>query len=171
MLNREKDAVEIDRVLLAPVTERHVDDRGHGKADAGVGDENVEPAVAPGDLGDDFDPALLAGDVLLQKDRLAAGLGDAAGELRASQLVDVGGNDDRAFAREELDDCFANARGAARHQRDLAFYLPCHVHSLFCCSSDLLDITLSENRFALFRVMRYLITDGPWSGSATSTTR
>src|SRR3954468_17454991 len=158
MLDREKDAVEVDRVLLAPVAERHVDDRGDGDADAGIGDENIEPAKALRDLGCDLDPALFAGDILLQENRLAAGLGDAIGELGAAQLVDVGGDDGGALARKQLNNCLANSGCAAGHQRDLALNLPCHVHSLFC--------------YSFFVVCRtYLIMDGPWSGSATSMTR
>lgn len=140
MFDREKHAIKIDRVLLAPVGERHVGDRGHGNADTGIRDHDVEPAVALRDFCNNLDPALLAGNVLLQKDRLAAGLGDALGELGTTQLVDICRNDGRALAREQLDDGFANAGRAARHQRDLALNLPCHVHSLSsCCLRPLPD--------------------------------
>ncbi|MEY9285488.1 hypothetical protein ABIA03_006680 [Bradyrhizobium yuanmingense] len=50
---------------------------------------------------------------------------------RAAQLVDIGDDDSRALAREQLDDGLAYAGGATRHQRDLALNLPCHAHSLF----------------------------------------
>ena len=132
-LTERKTPSRLIAVLLAPVAERHIDDRGHGNADAGIGDENIEPAKALRDRGCDLDPALFAGDVLIQENRLAVGLGDAIGELGAAQLVDVGGNDGGALAREQLDDGLADAGCAAGHQRDLALNLPCHVHSLFCC--------------------------------------
>ncbi|MFK4657013.1 hypothetical protein ABIF97_006947 [Bradyrhizobium japonicum] len=89
---------------------------------------------------------------LLQENRLAAGFCHALDELRASQLVDVGDDDGSAFAREQFDDSLANARGAARHQRDLALNLPCHVHSLFCCLSGLfLTHDLRANAYRVCR--------------------
>jgi hypothetical protein len=130
-LTERKTPSRLIAFLLAPVAERHVDDRGHGNADAGVGDENIEPAKALRDLGCDLDPSLFAGDVLLQENRLAASLGDAIGEFWTSQLVDVSGDDGGALAREQLDDGLADAGGAARHQRHFTLNLPCHAHSLF----------------------------------------
>ncbi|MEY9763981.1 hypothetical protein ABH988_004766 [Bradyrhizobium ottawaense] len=145
-------------VLLAPVGERHVDDRWHGDADAGIGDENIEPAVELGDFGDDIDPALLAGDVLLQEYRLAAGFRHALGELGPAQLIDVGDDNGRALAREQLDDRLADTRGAAGHQRDLALNLPCHVHSLFCCLRPLsFTHDLCANAFRVCRIRSCVI--------------
>lgn len=97
--------------------------------DAGVGDHDIEAAIALADIGEDLDPALLAGDILRQEDHLATSLLEPRGELGSPQLVDVGRNNRRAFLREQFDDRLADTRRAAGHQRDLAFNLSCHVHS------------------------------------------
>ena len=126
MLHRQKHAVEIDRGLPPPVRQRHLGDRRHGDTDAGVRDQHVEPAVALHHLGHDLDPALFAGDVVMQKGRLPARLLDPRDDLRALQIVDIGHRNRGAFARQQLGNRFANAGCAARHQRDLALNLPCH---------------------------------------------
>jgi hypothetical protein len=67
MFHRQEHAVEIDRGLPPPIRQRHVGDRRHGDADAGIGNQHVEPAIALSTSADDLDPARLAGDVLMQE--------------------------------------------------------------------------------------------------------
>src|SRR5689334_9344587 len=85
---------------------------------------------------------------------LATRLLDPRDDLGTSEIVDIGDCDRSAFARQQLANRLADAGCAAGHQCDLALNLPCHIHSR-CCSC--LSI--------------YLITAGPGSGTATSTTR
>ena len=144
MFYREEHAVEIDRGLPPPIRQRHLGDRRHRDADAGIGNQDVEPTIALLDLGDDFDPARLAGDVLMQKARLAAGLPDAGDHLGPPEFIDIGDRDGSPLARQQFGARRANARCPAGHQCDLALNLPCHFHSLF-----------------VYCWMFYLITAGP----------
>ena len=109
MLHRQKHAVEIDRGLPPPVRKRHLGDRRHGNADAGVREQHVEPAIALHDLGHDLDPAFLAGDVVMPKARLPTRLLDPRHHLWAFQIVNIGDRNRRPLARQQLANRFTNA--------------------------------------------------------------
>jgi hypothetical protein len=83
------------------------------------------------DFGHDFDPARLAGDVLLQEDRLAAGFPHAGNDLGPLEFIDIGNRDRGPFPRQQFSDRRPNARCPAGNQRNLACNLPCHFHSTF----------------------------------------
>ena len=156
MLHRQKHAVEINRGLPPPVLQRHLCDRRRPNANAGVGHQRVEPAVALHHLGHDLDPAWLAGDVVVQEGRLATGFLDPRDHLRAPEFVDIGHGDGCAFLRQQLRTRLADAGCTAGDDRDFSLNLTGHF-----CSHFLLLVVVSV----------YLITAGPWSGTATSITR
>ena len=85
------------------------DDRRHRDSDAGIGNQDVEPAVAFSDFGHHFHPARLAGHILMQEHRLVAGLLDAGDNFRALEIIDIGDDDRGAFARQQLGDRRTNA--------------------------------------------------------------
>ena len=84
VLDRKEDAVELIAVCRRQSSSVISTIDGDPDADAGIGDEDVEPAVALHDLGHHLDPARLAGDVLMQEHRLAAGLLDSCDEFGPS---------------------------------------------------------------------------------------
>ena len=129
VLHRQKHAIEIDRSLPPPVGQRHLGDRRHGNADAGVRNQHVEPAIALHDVGHDLDPALLAGHIVMPEGRLSACLLDPCCDFGAFQIIDVGDCDGGALARQQFANRLADAGRAARYQCDLALNLPCHFRS------------------------------------------
>ncbi len=126
MLDRKKYAVEIDRGLPTPVRQRHLGDRRHGDSDARIGDQDVQPAEAFFDVGHDFHPARLAGDILMPELCLVTGLLDARDNLRPPEIVDIGDRDRRTFACQQLGNRRTDAGRTAGDQRDLALNLPRH---------------------------------------------
>jgi hypothetical protein len=104
MLDRQEHAIEVDRGLTPPIRQRHLRNGRHRDPNAGIRDQDVEPAVALLDLGDDLDPARLAGDILMQEAGDTAVLIDGRGDLRTSEIVDIGDDDQCAFARKQLGD-------------------------------------------------------------------
>jgi hypothetical protein len=100
MLDGKKHAIEVDRSLPPPIFQCHFDNRRRADADAGIGDEDIEPAVAFDDLSYHFGPARFAGDVLMPKGSLAAGLLDADNQFRTAEVIDIGHRHRGAFTRQ-----------------------------------------------------------------------
>ena len=118
----QEGTVEMDRQHLLPLGEAELLDR-LDDLDAGIGNEDIDLAELPDDLGDTAIDFRLVGDIHGHADRLAAGVGDfLCRGLRAGQ-VEIGNRDRRAILRIDLGDALANAAGGAGDQGDLAFEL------------------------------------------------
>jgi hypothetical protein len=97
--------------------------------------QHIQPAKTPFDFTQNFRPARLAGDVLMQGHRFPARQLDAGTDLRPVQLIDVGHHDRGALIGEQLRDRPANARRAASHERNFACHLPRHLQHASCASN------------------------------------
>jgi hypothetical protein len=91
-------------MLAAPVGQAVLGDRA-ADGDAGVVDQDVEPAEALFDLGDDGDPGVLVGDVVVQVEPA-----DGRGDGPALVVLQVGDDDAGALAGQQL------GAGAARYR-------------------------------------------------------
>ena len=123
MLDAEKDAIEIDGNLSSPVGERHID-HWTGEADPGVVDENVEPAEPRFRFGYYRLPVVLKGHVVMKVFCVASIRAQFAQQALAVLVLQVGGDDPGALARQHNDRAAADPVGGAGHQRDLAFDPP-----------------------------------------------
>src|SRR6202011_4570318 len=88
-----------------------------------VVDQDVEPALALLDVGDDSLPGALAGDVVVQIAGLAALLADRRGQFLALDVLQVGDDDCRAFLGQPFGAGRPDAARAAGDQRHLALDL------------------------------------------------
>ncbi len=109
----EEAAVEVDREHLAPALGRQLDGR-HARAEPGIVDEDVDPAVTPCDLLDHGRDARLVDDV--EPMRLAAP--DLGRDRLGRREIDVGHRDLRAGLRQRLSGRAPDAGAAAGHHRD-----------------------------------------------------
>jgi hypothetical protein len=97
--------------------------------DTRIRNQNVQPAMALLDLRDDFNPACLAGDVLMKKHRLLAGFLDFGDKFQTAKVVYIGHGYRSALASQQLRDCGTNTGCAASHHRYLSLDLPRHFRS------------------------------------------
>ncbi len=95
VLAAEKDAGEVDLYLPVPVGQRHLG-KGHEHRDPGIVHQDIEPFVSVQRGGNDLGPASLVGHVLMQRQRLAAGLTNLRG--RGFRALEVHVCDDHARA-------------------------------------------------------------------------
>ncbi len=113
---------------------RHVGEPQETVEHSGIADKDVEPAKGGDGLGDRalvvVEPADIAGD----RDYLVA---KPRAQLLAAAGSAVHDRDSRALLDVALDDSAADARAAARHQRDLAIEPAHHGASLFACNPRL----------------------------------
>ena len=109
----EEAAVEVDRHDLAPALGRQLG-RRHARAEAGIVDQDVDPAVPRGDLlHHRVDPRLVDH---VQPVRLAAP--DLARHRLGGSKIDVGHRDMGAGLRQRLRGRAPDAVAAAGHHRD-----------------------------------------------------
>src|SRR5262249_29897615 len=88
-----------------------------GDEDGGIVDEDIDAAELLLGPGDDFLPALLGGDVVLDEQRVVTDLG---GDGVAVLLVEIGEHDPGALLHQQGGVALADAAGAARHDCHLA---------------------------------------------------
>src|ERR1700690_1359958 len=126
MLHAEKHAIEIYRLLAAPVGEWHRQDRA-GDGDSGVVDEYLEFSEPRADFRDHAYPGIFAGDIVVQIDSVAAGALDRGNTILALVVLDIGDDDGRALLGEQERRRAANTAGAATHECDFSFDAIHHV--------------------------------------------
>ncbi len=115
----EEEAGEVDRQNLFPGGERQLL-RRCAPDDAGIVDQDVEPAIAPRDGGKPFDDRRLVGDI----EDLNRGLGAVRAQLLHHRLggrgIDVVDGDRRPRRTKPERTGAAKATARPRHQRHLA---------------------------------------------------
>jgi hypothetical protein len=127
----QERAVEVDRQQLLPVGIGEIDQRADD-LDAGVGDEDVDAAVALRRRGDAGLDLVLAGDVHRDRQRLAAGGLDLLGDGGRRLEIEVGDHRDRALGGEPPGDSPAETARRAGDDRNPSFK-PCHQDVLCQC--------------------------------------
>ena len=116
----EKDTRLVDRDDPVPAVETiGVADGTAG--DAGIVDQNVEPAIGRQCLANQTRPFCFVGDVDLGRECLATAGADGGGDHVRVLSKDVGDDDLGTLVREKLSLGFAHAVGAAGNYRNLLF--------------------------------------------------
>ena len=99
-----------------------------GEPDAGIVDQNVQPAELPLGLLQPMRPIRFLGDIMLDGNRGAfACLVDRTRHFFRAFDVNIGDGDPRSFARQHPRRRLAKPLRTARDERDLSFYASCHV--------------------------------------------
>ena len=157
MLHAEEDAIEIDGHLPLPVGERHVD-HGTREANPGIVDENVEPAEACTDSSHDRLPVFLARHVVVVVRALASHGAQLTQQALAFLVLQIGGDDLRALARQQQGSASSDAVGGTGHQSDFSFDTPRHAPVPFPACSHLAGLLSREQRRAPPCSRRFLET-------------
>ncbi len=115
MFGAQKYAIQIDRLLAAPIVQAHLGNRA-GNRDARIVHQHMQLAIILADRGDDRGPDLFAGHILFHKARVAACVFDCAHTIFAAIALHIG--DDQLCALPRQKDCTfaANPAGPARYQ-------------------------------------------------------